>query len=347
MKTTKPFGLRLFTLLAVFALVVAACTSTEPAEPTNGGATSATTDGDGTTAGADSGGVTPVEGAVFNVGFPTNITTDNWWASLDTQSSFANQAYLTNARVQLYDLTNPGFVYIPEIGATETPVAAVQEGDLWVVEQPIRQDMTWSDGESVTADDLAFYFDTVREFRLGSNHASTFPPTVLSITAPDDFTVRVEFDSEPGLAVWQNGVGFATFVPSHFWAAHVEEARAAGAKVFASTTADDAIMALVDASLVDEDPSNDLTAADITREQIDDFIAGAGATESLTVLYSVSAPMEPSVGSQIFAQWETGAFAATTSNPTYFENGTENTFHDDLSGELHVSSVDLDDRGAE
>ena len=136
MKATKPFGLRLFALLAIFALVVAACTS-DTTDTTEGGdgAPVTTEGGDGTTdttEGDDGGPV--VEGGTFQVGFISNITTDNWWASLDTLSSTYNQAFLGNAHTQLFTLTNPGFVYVPGAAATDEPVKAVQEGDVWVVE---------------------------------------------------------------------------------------------------------------------------------------------------------------------------------------------------------------------
>lgn len=340
MKTTKPLGLRLFALLAVFAMIVAACTDgdttdTTPADGDGGTTTTQDTDDDTTDTTADDDDEGPaVEGGTFDVGFISNITTDNWWAALDTLSSTYNQAYLGNGKTSLYGLSTPGFVYIPGIAATDEPVAAVEEGDVWVVEQPIQDDWTWSDGEPVTANDLVFYFDTVREFRLGSNHAASFPPTVLSVTAPDDYTVRIEFDSEPGLAVWQNGVGFAPFVPSHFWEPHVEEARAAAEEVAASLTDDEAIQALIDASLDNEDPDDDLTAEDITQEMIDEWKADAVANEGLTVLYAVESPQEPAVGSQIFDQWETGAFAATVSNANYIDKGTRNTFYSDGSFEI-------------
>ncbi|MFV1961102.1 MAG: ABC transporter substrate-binding protein [Acidimicrobiia bacterium] len=336
MKISKPFGLRLFALLAVFALVVAACTSGDTTETTegDGGGGTATTGGGETTGTTEDGGETtpPVEGGTFSIGFISNITTDNWWAMLDTLSSTYNSAYLSNGKTSLFGLAQPGFVYVPGIAATSEPVRAVQEGDIWVVEQPIRTDMTWSDGVPVTANDLAFYFDTVREFKLGANHASTFPaPTVLSVTAPSDDLVRIEFETEPGLAVWQNGVGFASFVPAHFWKPFVEEARAAAAELAATITDEDAIAGIVEASLADEDPENDIAEEDVTQEDIDAYIADAVANEGLTVLYAVAAPKEPSVGSQVFDQWETGAFAATVSNPTYFDNGTENTLYSDGS----------------
>jgi peptide/nickel transport system substrate-binding protein len=332
-KVTKPNGLRLLALLAVFAMFVAACSgdSTDETTTTAGGdgggnATTTTGGGDG---GGDGG--TPVEGGSFRIGMIANITTDNWWASLDTESQSQNQAYLTNEKTALFTLSLPGFVPVPGIAATETPVDPVQEGDVWVVEQPIRQDMVWSDGEPVTANDLVFYFDTVREFNLGSNHAANFGPTVLSVTAPDDYTVRVEFSEQPGLSVWNNGVGFASFVPAHFWEPYVEEARAAAATATEGITPEDATAALVEAANGDEDPDNDITEGDVTQEMIDQYIADAGSQEALAVLYAVSGVNEPSSGSVIVDQWETGAFAATVANSDYFDKGTENTLYSDGS----------------
>ncbi len=338
MKATKPFGLRLFALLAVFALVVAACTSGDTTDTTEGddGGGAVTTEGDGTTDTTEDDGdeAAPVEGGTFNIGFISNITTDNWWAALDTLSSTYNQAYLGNAKTALFTLTNPGFVYVPGIASTSEPVTAVEEGDVWVVEQPIRTDMVWSDGVTVTANDLAFYFDVTREFNLGSNHAASFVPAVLSVTAPSDDVVRIEFETEPGLAVWQNGVGFAPFVPSHFWAPHVADARAAAAELASTVTDEEAVEAIVAASLEDEDPETDIAEEDVTQEDIDAWIADSVANEALTVLYAVTAPMEPSAGSQVFDQWETGAFAATVSNASYFDSGTVNTLYADGSFQI-------------
>jgi ABC-type transport system substrate-binding protein len=321
----------LLALFATLAMIVAACTGDSTDETTttagNGGEETTTTDsGDG-----GGGGGEPVAGGSFRIGMIANITTDNWFASLDTESQSQNQAYLTNSKAPLFNITLPGFVFIPVLAATESAVEPVQEGDIWVVEQPMREDWTWSDGEPVTAHDLAFYFDIVREFGLGSNHAASFGATVLSVTAPDDYTVRVEFSEAPGLNVWSNGVGFASFVPSHYWEEHAVAARAAAEAVTADITPESATQGIVDASLADDDPENDVAAADVTQEDIDAYIASAGSQEALSVLYSVSGVNEPSAGSVIVDQWETGAFAATVANSDYFDSGTENTLYSDGS----------------
>lgn len=340
MKVTKPFGLRLLALLAVFAMVLAACSSDTSDDTTT---TAGGDDGDVTTTagggdGDGDGGEAPAEGGSFRVGMIANITTDNWWAALDTESSSQNQAYLTNSKPALFTLSLPGFVLVPNAAATETPVDPVQEGDVWVVEQPMREDMVWSDGTPVTANDLVFYFDTVEEFNLGSNHASNIPPTLTSISAVDDYTVRIEFSERPGLATWNNGVGLAAFPQQAWWEEHVSAARDAAAAASEGITPADATAAIVETANGNDDPEDDITEADVTQEQIDEYIANAGASEGLAVLYQVSGVGEPSASSVIVDQWETGAFAATVANPDYFDRGTENTLYSD--GSFRIANAD-------
>ena len=337
MKATSPFRFGLSALLAGFVLVVAACTSVDTSDTTEGGDDRGTTTTEAA-ADVDDDEPAPVEGSAFRVGFISNITTDNWFASLDTLDSSINRVYLGNAKTSMFKLSNPGFVYVPGIAATSEPVKAVEEGDVWVVEQPIRTDMTWSDGVPVTADDLSFYFEITREFKLGGDHAANFPPSVLSVTAPSEDVIRVEFEGEPGLATWQNGVGLAHFVPSHFWQPHVEEARAAVAELAGTITEEDAVKAIVAASMVDEDPETDIAEEDVTQADIDAWTEASVANEGLLVLYAVAAPMEPSTGPQVFDQWVPGAFATTVSNPTFFDSGTENTLYSD--GSFRIANTD-------
>lgn len=177
-----------------------------------------------------------VDGPVFRVGLTTGLTSLNWWEVLDSAATPENLAVVSNTKASLFTLTRPGFVLVPDLAAGP-PVPARQQGDLWVVEQPIRDDVSWSDGEPVTAGDLVFYFDVVRDLGLGADHATNFPGSVVDVSAVGDFVVRIEFDTPPSIVDWQSGVGMAPFVPQHFWEPHLEEARsrggAAGAHLFA------------------------------------------------------------------------------------------------------------------
>ena len=290
---------RWLAVVAVLALVAAACaegtTDTTAAGETT--TTAAPTDGETTTTAAPT-----VEGFTYKIGIFSDLTTDNFWAYLGPEADVYNGYVLGSSHPALFTLAFPNILLVPGLAEGE-PIAASQEGDIWAVEQTIRQGVMWSDGVEVTANDLAFTFDVMSEFGLGGNWPGYFslqadaveddPATedddessparegVLSVTAVDDYTVRVEFSEQPGLAIWNNGVGLAPFMPEHFWADMVEEARGS------------------------DDPS--------------------------ATLYAFSGEGEPSAGSMVYSGREPGAFAQNTMNAGDYYAGTEYTFYADGS----------------
>lgn len=213
-------SIRALAIIGLVAVSLAACTG-ETGETTSTSTTAPTTTT--TTLPPDP----AVDGPVLRVGLTQPLTSVNWWEVLDTHGTPANLAVVSNTKESLFTLTKPGFVMVPAL-AEGDPEPARQQGDAWVVEQRIRDGVFWSDGEQVTAEDLVFYFDVVREFELGSDHATNLPASVVDVSAVDDLTVRVEFGAQPSITDWQAGVGMAPFVPSHYWAPYVEEARQAG-----------------------------------------------------------------------------------------------------------------------
>lgn len=322
-------------LLAVCALVSTACTESVEEMPSTTGATRAATS---TLAEAVDDSEEAPESQTFRIGLISPITTDNWWKAMGESGSSADHAYLGYGKVSLFTLTEPGFVYVPGIAATSEPVAAVQDNGVWTVDQPIQDDWTWSDGTTVTAHDLVFYFNTVREFDLDGMHPSFVSPSVTSLSAVDDYTVHVEFSHEPGLAEWQHGVGMAPFVPRHFWEVPVDDVRATAAEYGSTITDDDAIEAIIRASLDDDDPLNDLTTEELTPEDVEHWKREAVAGEGRRALYAIESPMEPSAGSQIFSLWRRGEFARTVSNPDYSRKGTKKTIY--ANGSVRISNDD-------
>lgn len=201
------------TLVALLAVLVGACTQGDDVVDTTTTLVARQT----TTTVAE-------EPLVYRVGMTSGITTVNWWAAMDTEATPENQAVVASSKASLFDLTRPGFVLVPGLAATPEPVPPRPEGEVWVVDQPIREGVLWSDGTPLTAHDFVFYFEVVRDLDLGSFHAVGFPDTVRSVAALGDHLVRVEFDEEPSLTVWPYGVGMAPFVPSHFWEPYVDGA---------------------------------------------------------------------------------------------------------------------------
>ena len=218
-------------LLAALALVAAACSSDDTSDDTTATTAAPTTttaapsgggDGDGDGDG-DGGGGSDI-GGTFQTALVADLTTDNFWAYLDTESSVHNGYILGQSHPALYTLSVPDFLNIPVLAVGEAPAAAA-DGAGFSATVPLREGMTWSDGEAVDANDFVFTFDVVREFALGSNWLSNTPEQVTSVEAVDDYSVKINFSEAPGLSIYQNGVNFLSILPEHFWASVVDEAR--------------------------------------------------------------------------------------------------------------------------
>lgn len=326
--------LRVTSLLTVVALVLVACSGETAAITTTSTTQPATTT---TTLPPDP----AADGPVLRVGLTEGVTTANWWAAMGPESTPENQAVLAGTKPSLFALSYPGFALVPSLAATTSPAPVTQRGSVWVVEQSIRGDVTWSDGEPVTAHDLVVYFDVVREFNLGPGHAEHFPDSVADVSAVDDVTVSVEFAGSPSITDWQTGVAMAPLVPSHFWEPHVEAARDAASGARSDVTGEEARAALAAASLADDDPDNDLTPETVTTDQVESYLASVAAEAGQAHLLAVDSPMEPSAGSLIFESWTPGDSAVTVSNPGYFARGTETTQYSD--GSVRVADPDLGD----
>lgn len=302
---------RWLAVVAVLAMIAAACA--EGTTETTAGETTTTAapsdDGDTTTTTA----APTVEGFTYKIGIFSDLTTDNFWAYLGPEADVYNGYVLGSSHPALFAIRYPNILVAPQL-AEGDPNPVVQDGDVWAVEQTIRQGVLWSDGEEVTANDLVFTYTVMSEFGLGGNWPGYFslqadaveddPATeedessparegVTSVTAVDDYTVRVEFSAEPGLALWNNGVGLAPFMPEHFWADMVEEARGS------------------------DDPS--------------------------ATLYAFSGEGEPSAGEMIYSGREPGAFAQNTMNTGDYFAGTEYTFYADGSFRMKNDAQGFDE----
>ncbi len=234
---------RLWTWIAVvalLALVAAACgqgTTTESTTTTEAGATTTTAASGATTTTAATGSA----GFTYKLGIFEDLTTDNYWSYLDAESSVWNGYVLGNQHTSLFTLAAPSWQLVPGI-AEGGPEAAVQEGDVWTVTQTLRQGFMWSDGQPVTANDFVFTWDTGTQLGVGGNWSTSLaqyqpddPATtdvdetvdgVMKVEAVDDYTVKITFSSDPGLAIWQFGIGLMPIMPQQFWQSVADEAAA-------------------------------------------------------------------------------------------------------------------------
>jgi peptide/nickel transport system substrate-binding protein len=216
----------------------------------------------------------------YIVGVFEDVTSLNHFQANGPGNTVWNSYMLPDKRA-MYDLTDKYFTTVPDLAAIPVPPDLVEEGDFWVAEIPMRQDVTWEDGEPFTADDVSFTVQFVKDFGIISgNFQSWFDVNYLDrVEAVDDYTAKFYFHTKPGLARYQQGVLLAPIVAEHFWAPLVEEFR----------------------------PGPDAS--------IDEL---AAAQESI---FAIDVTNEPNAGAWLFANWEPGASLEVVANPDYSESG--------------------------
>ncbi|MFZ0012919.1 MAG: ABC transporter substrate-binding protein [Acidimicrobiia bacterium] len=153
---------------------------------------------------------------VYRLGVLSGVSTDNFWAYYSEQPSVWNSYILGPTKPALFTLDPGTGTLEPElIRGDATPT---WDGNGWRVRLELTEGLSWSDGEPVTAHDLAFTFDTVRKLELGGSWADAYPEGIESINADGDYSLRIEFEKRPDLSVWPHGVGLAPVMPEHAWA---------------------------------------------------------------------------------------------------------------------------------
>jgi peptide/nickel transport system substrate-binding protein len=199
-------------LIGVFLLLMVSACAGSGTSPTSTGGPSTPASSAPTTTEPEE------EGAVLRVATFGDSPTGNWWATLAARHDRVADAV---GDVSLFRASGPGLELTPDL-AVGDPAMPRPVGSNWVVEQDLVADRTWSDGNPVTAGDLAFYFATVRRLRLAGGHADYFPPEVLAVEAIERDRVRIVFVRFPEPGLWPGSVGVAPVPPAHFWEAIIQ-----------------------------------------------------------------------------------------------------------------------------
>ena len=165
---------RLILLFSVFAMVVVACggdTAEESVEETP-----ETTEAPATTAAAAEEAPSGPDG-VYKVAIFSDPQTNNYWASLDTESDVWTGYVMSGQAVSLFSLSIPNYQLV--VGMAEELVESnTDNGDgTFTYNVPVREGYTWSDGNPITAQDWVFTWNTVKDLGLGSNWLFYYPST--------------------------------------------------------------------------------------------------------------------------------------------------------------------------
>jgi peptide/nickel transport system substrate-binding protein len=279
MISNKKKWFALIALMAIASLVLAAC---QCAQKPPAGET------------PEAGGTTGDK--VYKVGVFEDATSVNFWAANGPDNTVWN-SYMLPPRLAMYGLSDKLFEFVP-IAAKDLPDPLTQEGDMWVVEIPMREDIKWSDGTPFTAEDVAFTANAVLELGLISgNWSSWYDANYLDhVEAASTYVVKYYYHTKPGLARHEYGTLQGPVLSKAFWEGAVKEA-----------------MAPIDA--LGASPSDE------------DLLAAQG--EAHDILFAASADGEPLAGSFLFSKWEQGAFIENPANPDYFNSGVMVTMYSD------------------
>jgi len=192
----------LLIILLISSLVLAACGTPKVEEPQDDGPVAEESDAADTDTDADADADEPAEPKVLTMA---------WTQEPDTLNrSYSNMWYMSaltdlySCRPWMYDDNNEPYPYL----LTEMP--AVSDDGL-VVTMTLRDDLIWSDGTALTADDFLFTHSMV----VNENNAvqSVYPYDLFEPTAPDSQTVVMTF-SEP-FTPWQSQIWAGDLMPKH------------------------------------------------------------------------------------------------------------------------------------
>jgi peptide/nickel transport system substrate-binding protein len=144
------------------------------------------------------------------VGNPTNM-------NMYQQGVTTNHGYHQLAGALLFDIDTAKGEQIPDLAA-EMPEALNDDFTLFRV--PLRQRLTWSDGQPFTADDVVFTAEMIRDTSELA-YSAAFNAAISSVTKVDDHTVEIATTRPtPRLAMVLGSVIYGNpfhVVPKHIW----------------------------------------------------------------------------------------------------------------------------------
>lgn len=253
----------------------------------------------------------------YTIGIFEDPLTTNYWSYLGPNNSVWTSYVLNGVAPSLYTLSDQRFDFVPSL-AKDLPPEPVQEGDLYTITVEMVEGATWSDGEPITANDVAFTVNTSLDMVLTGNWPSIYRPEVIDhVEAVDDYTVKFFFSDIPGLAPWQYGAAQGPIMPEHIWGPVVEDAKSFIADVVAPE------MERPEDCEAEGLSDEDQAACDAWAEYDTAF---ENARETL---YGAEVPSNVSGGGYTTDQFEPGAFVQRAMNANYFFKGAEIVESDD------------------
>jgi peptide/nickel transport system substrate-binding protein len=247
------------------------------------------------------GGASPSKD-VYRIGILAQPTAGNFWG-VNAVANYWDLAVQSPMRLSLFGVSDQRFQLIPQAAADfASPLTA--EGDTWVSTVKLRQGIRWSDGEPLTAADVAFTLNTALRFGLAGGNWSVWADAnyLRSAEAVDDTTLKLIYSSKPGMARHDWGTLQVTIACENYWAPLVEQAA-------------QGLAGLTRPAGGTEDPG------------WESYLARQ--SEAAEKLFALSDKDEPLAGAFLFSREEPGSFLELKANKNYFFSGVAFTGYAD------------------
>ncbi|HEY5983951.1 MAG TPA: ABC transporter substrate-binding protein [Anaerolineales bacterium] len=164
-------------------------------------------------------------GSELRFGLVGNVDRVNVWKLFDSRGyTYNNYAVSGQYWPRLYGVSIPDQVFGP-LAAEGSPEPVRSEGIFFTATIPVRTDLRWSDGSSLSAEDVVFTINTALKFELGYDWHDYYNPQVLDHSeAVGPAAVKFFFKQAPTVAEWQFGALQGPIVNEAFWSARVAAA---------------------------------------------------------------------------------------------------------------------------
>ena len=165
---------RLVLLLSVFALVVVACGGGSTAEEVVEEAAPETTAAPATTAAAPEPAAPSGPEGTYKMAIFSEPQTQNYWDFLDGENDVWTSYAMSGQATSLFSVSYPNYALVAGMAA-DLVESNTDNGDgTYTFVVPMKEGFTWSDGSPITANDMVFTYNTVKDLALQSSWVSAY-----------------------------------------------------------------------------------------------------------------------------------------------------------------------------
>ncbi len=167
----------------------------------------------------------PQRGPLLRIAVLGEATTTNVWALFDESgANYWNYATQADYWPRLYHLAPPS-LNLQSATAKGDPTPFVCDAAICTATVSLQPNLTWTDGSTLTAEDVAFTANTALAFRLGLNWRQAYNPAMLDhAEALDESRVKFYFKGMPSVADWQYGALQGPILNQAYWQPRIVKA---------------------------------------------------------------------------------------------------------------------------